>query len=162
MSNSNFCTVYRIFHICVEAQIFSLNLEKWKSCLWVSFLSIFRRSVLFVHYLFISFIMLTKSCMLSGFSFVHLFEMLWKVARQTPLSIRFSRQEYWSGLPCPPPGDLPDPGMEPVSLMSPALAGGFFTTSATSEIQRSLTITYNNYCRVCNYCPLCVCHILCL
>ena len=38
---------------------------------------------------------------------------------------------YWSGLPCPPPGDLPDPGTEPVSLMSPALVGGFFTTSAT-------------------------------
>ena len=43
----------------------------------------------------------------------------------------FSRQEYWSGLPCPPPGDLPDPGIEPASLTSPALAGGFFTTSAT-------------------------------
>ena len=45
----------------------------------------------------------------------------------------FSRQEYWSRLPCPPPGDLPDPGIEPMSLMSPALAGGFFTTSATWE-----------------------------
>ena len=43
----------------------------------------------------------------------------------------FSRQEYWSGLPCPPPGDLSDSGMEPASLMSPALAGGFITTSAT-------------------------------
>ena len=43
----------------------------------------------------------------------------------------FSRQEYWSGLPRPPPGDLPGPGFEPVSVMSPALAGGFFTTSAT-------------------------------
>ena len=41
----------------------------------------------------------------------------------------FSRQEYWSGLPCPPPGDLPAPGIEPASLMSPALTGGFFTTS---------------------------------
>ena len=47
--------------------------------------------------------------------------------------MRFSKQEYWSGLPCPPPGDLPNPGIEPVSLMSPALAGGFFTTSATWE-----------------------------
>ena len=44
----------------------------------------------------------------------------------------FSRQEYWSGLPLPPPGDLPDPGIEPKSLMSPALAGRFFTTSAPS------------------------------
>ena len=49
----------------------------------------------------------------------------WTVARQAPLSTGFSRQEYWSGLPCPPPGDLPDPGIEPGS---PALAGGFFTT----------------------------------
>ena len=47
-----------------------------------------------------------------------------------PLSIGFSRQESWSGLPWPPPGNLPDPGME---AKSPALAGGFFTTSATSE-----------------------------
>ena len=53
-----------------------------------------------------------------------------------PLSMGFSRQEYWSGLPCPPPGDLPDPEIEPVSLMSPALAGGFFTTSATWEALR--------------------------
>ena len=44
-----------------------------------------------------------------------------------------SKQEYWSGLPWPPPGDLPDPGIEPTSLMSPALAGRFFTTSATWE-----------------------------
>ena len=50
----------------------------------------------------------------------------------------FSRQEHWSGWPCPPPGDLPDPGIEPVSLKSPALAGGFFTTSATWETLRSL------------------------
>ena len=51
----------------------------------------------------------------------------------TPLSMGFSRQEYWSGLPCLPPGDLPNPGIEPMSLMSPALAGRFFTTSATWE-----------------------------
>ena len=43
----------------------------------------------------------------------------------------FSKQEYWSGLPCPPPGDLPDPGIEPMSLTSPALAGGFFTVGTT-------------------------------
>ena len=56
---------------------------------------------------------------------------LWTVAHQAPLSMGFSRQEYWSGLPCPLPGDLPDPGIEPTSLTS-ALAGQFFTTSATS------------------------------
>ena len=47
-----------------------------------------------------------------------------------PLSMGFSRQEYWSGLPCPPPGDLPNPGIKPASFMSPALSYGFFTTSA--------------------------------
>ena len=52
----------------------------------------------------------------------------------------FSRQEYWSGLPCPPPGDLLDSGIEPKSLMSPALAGGFFTTSATREAGNSLQL----------------------
>ena len=66
--------------------------------------------------------------MISHFSRVQLFVTPWTVARQAPLSMEFSRQEYWSGLPCPPPGDLPNPGTEPVSLMSPALAGGFFTT----------------------------------
>ena len=57
----------------------------------------------------------------------------WTVAHQASLSMGFSRQEYWSGLPCPPPGDLPDPGIEPTSLTSPALAGGFFTTNDTWE-----------------------------
>jgi len=50
-----------------------------------------------------------------------------------PLSMGFFRQEYWSGLSCPPPGDLPDPRTEPASLTSPALAGRFFTTSTTWE-----------------------------
>ena len=62
-----------------------------------------------------------------------LFESSGTVAHQAPLSMEFSRQEYWSGLPCPPPGDLPDPGMEPASLMSPALAGGLLNTSTTWE-----------------------------
>ena len=58
---------------------------------------------------------------------------LWTVAHQSPQSMGFSRQEYWSGLPFPPPGDLPDSGIEPVSLVSPVLAGGFFTTSTAWE-----------------------------
>ena len=65
---------------------------------------------------------------LSCFSRVQCFETLWTVAHQAPLSMGFSRQEYWSGLPCPPPGDLPDPGIDSVSLVSPTLAGSFFTT----------------------------------
>ena len=55
--------------------------------------------------------------------------------RQAPLSMGLSRQEYWSGLPCPPPGDLPDPGTEPMSLMSHALSGKFFTIRSTWEAQ---------------------------
>ena len=57
----------------------------------------------------------------------------WTVTCQAPLSMGFSRQGYWSGLPCPPSGDLPNPGIELTSLMSPALAGGFFTTGTTWE-----------------------------
>ena len=60
-------------------------------------------------------------------------ETLWAVTCQAPLSVGLSRQEYWNGLPCPPPGDLPYPGIEPPSLMSPALADGFFTTNTTSH-----------------------------
>ena len=52
----------------------------------------------------------------------------WTVARQTPQSMGFSRQEYWSGLPFPPSGGLPDPGIEPRSPVTPSLAGGFFST----------------------------------
>ena len=69
--------------------------------------------------------------MLSHFSHVRLCAILWTIACQTPVSMAFSRQEYWSGLPCSPAGDLPDPGTEAGSLMSPASAGRFLTTSAT-------------------------------
>ena len=75
----------------------------------------------------------TYTCVLSHFSHIQLFATLWMVARHAPLSMRFSRQEYRSGLQSPPPGDLPYPGIKPMSLTSPALAGGFFTTSTTWE-----------------------------
>ena len=55
---------------------------------------------------------------------------------QAPLSMGFSRQEYWSALPCPPPGDLTNPGIKPIFRMFPALAGWFFATSATWEAQQ--------------------------
>ena len=64
-------------------------------------------------------------CMLSSVQF---FATLWIVACQPPLSMKLSRQEYWSGLPFPPPGDRPNPGIKPTSFASPAMAGGFFTT----------------------------------
>ena len=69
--------------------------------------------------------------MLSG---VQVFVTPWTVAHQAPLSMEVFRHEYWSGLPLPPPGDLPDPGIEPASLASSALAGGFFTTGSPYTI----------------------------
>ena len=70
---------------------------------------------------------------------VRLFVILWTVAHQAPLPMEFSRQEYCSGLPFPSPRDLPDPGIEPASLTSPALASGFFTTSSTGEAEKHWT-----------------------
>ena len=66
-------------------------------------------------------------------SIMQLFVTLWTVACQAPLSMGFSRHEYWSGLPCPPSGDLSDPGIKPESLTFHQLADGFFTTRATWE-----------------------------
>ena len=64
-------------------------------------------------------------------SCVLLFATLWTVAYQAPLSMKFSRQEYWGGLPFPPPGDLPNPGIKPDS---PVLAGRFFTTAPGGKL----------------------------
>ena len=75
--------------------------------------------------------------MLSCLSRVRLFVTPWTVAHQAPLSMGFSRQEYWCGLPCSPPGDLPHPRIEPVPLVSPALAGGFFTIQPHGKLQIS-------------------------
>ena len=66
----------------------------------------------------------------------------WTVACQPSLSVRFCRQEYWSGLPCPPPGNLPNLGIQPTPLLSPSLAGGFLTTSTTLEAPENLTTVY--------------------
>ena len=68
------------------------------------------------------------TCVLSHSVMFQLFATPWTVACQTPLSMEFFRQEYWSRLPFPPPGDLPDPGIEPWSPESPSLASEFFTT----------------------------------
>ena len=62
-------------------------------------------------------------CMCAHSVLLDSFATPWTVAHQAPLSMEFSRREYWSGLPFPPPGDLPDPGIEPASLASPALQG---------------------------------------
>ena len=82
-------------------------------------------------------------------SHVWFFVIPWATSCQALLSMEFSRQEYWSGLWFPPPGDLPDPGIEPVSLASPALAGSFFTNYATWQallcmLNRSQLLFYDS------------------
>ena len=67
-------------------------------------------------------------------SLVQLFVMLWIVACQAPFSMGFSMQENWGGLPFSPPADLPDPGVEPMFLVFPALTGGFFTTEPPGQL----------------------------
>ena len=73
-------------------------------------------SLIFIHLSVISAYLLFLFCVLSHFCHVLLFATLWTVAHQGPLSMRFSKQEHWSRLPCPPPGDLPNPGIKPTSL----------------------------------------------
>ena len=77
---------------------------------------------------------------------------LWTVARQAPLSMGFFRQEYWRRLPSPSPGELPDPGIKPTSPTSPALAGGFFTTSTTWEALINQLLVFKT-ARKHYYCP---------
>ena len=72
---------------------------------------------------------------LSCFSRVQLYMTLWTTACQAPLPVGLSRQKYWSGLPCPSPEDLPDPGIKPASLTSPIFERGSFTNSTTWEAQ---------------------------
>ena len=74
-----------------------------------------------------------SSILVCAQSFLTLCDPMDCVACLAPLSMEFTSQEYWSRLPCPPPGDFPDPGIQPTSLVSPALAGVFFTTSAMRE-----------------------------
>ena len=86
-------------------------------------------------------------CVLSHFSHVWLFATPWTVAHQTPLSMRFSRQEYWSGLLCPPSGDCPNPGMEPMSLTSLALAAGPLPLAPRGKPWPSSFPYTNNHCK---------------
>ena len=75
-------------------------------------------------------------------SHVRLFATTWIIALQAPLFMDFSRQEYWDGLLFPLPEDLPDSVIEPVSLTSPALAGRFFTNSASWEARTNLAFIF--------------------
>ena len=90
---------------------------------WVLFYSMSYSYQLYISYIFM------YACMLSRFLSVQLFATPWTVAHQAPLSMEFSRQECRSDLPCPPPGDLPDPEIELVSPVSPALKADFLPLS---------------------------------
>ena len=91
---------------------FSMHTSCWQSkgshmlTLTISFIQTFTKQCNFLDYL-------VPACVLSHFSRVRLFAALWTVAHSSPLSVGFSRQEYWSGLPFPSPGDLPHPGINP-------------------------------------------------
>ena len=82
--------------------------------------------------------------MLSCFSCVQLSVTLWTVAHHAPLSVGFSRQEYWSVLPFPYPGDLSDPGIEPVSPATPALQMHYLTTESPRKPNPSIQIVKTN------------------
>ena len=85
--------------------------------------------------------------LLCSLSHVRVFATPWAVAYQAPLSMRFPRLEYWSGLPFPSPGDLPDRGIEPMSPASPALADGFFTAKPSGNYSFSIP-TVECFCDV--------------
>ena len=97
-------------YVCIYIYTWDVYIYTWEVCIYI-------------------YIYLYMHACVHGFSRVWLFATLWTVACQAPLSMGFSRQEYWSGLPC----NLPSTVIEPASLMSPVLVGGFFTTSATWE-----------------------------
>ena len=80
---------------------------------------------------------------------VQLFATPWTVAHQAPLSMAFPRQDYWSGLPCPSPGDLLDPGIEPTSSVAPALAGRFFTTEPPGNLLRKMKVKESEIAQSC-------------
>ena len=81
---------------------------------------------------------------LNRLSCVWLFTILWTAAHQAPLSMGFSSQEYWSGLPCPPPGDLPDPGIKPISLMFLPWPMGFLALALPGKPLYQLMHTLNS------------------
>ena len=87
--------------------------------------------------------LVTTLVVVQSLSRVQLFVNPWTVAPQAPLSMRFSRQEYWSGLSCPPSGIFPNSVIKPKSLKSFALAGGLVAASATWEALMQLTVLYS-------------------
>ena len=105
--------------------ISSLTLDRWQVLIIRTYTPWYLHCLTHGGYLYV--------CMLCCFIHVQLSVTLWTVAHQFALSMGFSWKEYWNGLLCPSPRDLPDPGSEPASLMSPALADTFFITSTSWE-----------------------------
>ena len=121
-----FATSWTAAHWASPSLTISWSLLKFMS---IELVTLSNQLILYLHCI------LSYACMLSRFSDVQLCATLWIAACQSPLTMGFSRQEYWSGLPCPPPGDLSDPGVELLSLSSTALTDVLFPTSATWEAQ---------------------------
>ena len=133
------------FFVCPPLGCVQLFVTSWTAALQASLSFAVSRSLLKLMPIELvmpsSHLVLCRPCLLppsifpsmgaQSLSHVQLFATPWTVACQALLSMGFSRQEDWSWLPFPSLGDLPNPGTEPTSLMSPALAGGFFTTSTT-------------------------------
>ena len=127
---------------CICVQRFEMLYDDVRCCLWCLQLinngpsDIIARLTSLYHCWFLFSALFVWTHAGCYFSHVQPFATLWTVTHQVPLSTGFSRQEYWSALPCPPPRVLPEPGIEPSSsLTSPALEGGFFTPVATREAQ---------------------------
>ena len=141
LSPSNYTFV---FHICDSISVSSI-------ISFIQFLSIPHISdmIYLLFYVWLTPLNMTVSkpihvlqmCVYSHLSHAQLFESLWTVVHQAPLSMGFSRQEYWSGLSCPPPGDLPEPGIELVSCSS-CSAGRFFTTEPSGRPSLIYCITF--------------------
>ena len=122
-------------HTLIENWIFSPLFFNW-SIIDVQFCMSFKYTAKWISYTYIykyTYVCIIHTCVLNHFSRVQLCATLWTVAYQDPLFVGFSRQEYWSSLPFPHPGEFPDPGIEPVSVVSPVLTGRFFTTESPGK-----------------------------
>ena len=122
----------------INARLYIHLFSSMKSVAYWKVVFIVWSTLFFIYFFWLIFINVTYFKIFIGvhayvLSCVWLFVTLWTVSRKAPLFMGFPGQEYWRGLPFPSPGDLTNPRIEPESLMSPALASGFFTTSANWE-----------------------------
>ena len=120
-----------------DQRVFCLVLIIFTKYFWFSAFQAYSSGI-YIYWHLLTLTELLHACVLIHFSHVRLFATLWTVAHQTPLSMGLCRQAYCYRLPCSPPEDLPDPGIEPSFLMPFALAGVFFTTRVTWEAQVSV------------------------